>query len=235
LPVGASAAGRTVPGGQSGRALQARAVLRLLLVFLAGILVGANAVYFLMTRQHAPFPTRPVIERPSPPPTLEPAPPAANRNLPRSGALPPLPSPAGLIVPVQGMAASQLADTYTQTRSEGRVHEAIDIMAPRGTPVLAVADGAVEKLFDSRQGGVTLYQFEPSGTFVYYYAHLDRYAPGMVEGKVLRRGEVIGYVGSTGNAAPESPHLHFAVMVLGPERQWYNGAPLNPYPLLGGR
>jgi murein DD-endopeptidase MepM/ murein hydrolase activator NlpD len=112
---------------------------------------------------------------------------------------------------------SQLRDTFTDARSEGRVHDAIDIMADAGTPVLAVADGTVEKLFDSERGGLTIYQFEPSGRWCYYYAHLQRYADGLAEKQVIKRGEVIGYVGSTGNASAEAPHLHFEVHVLGPE------------------
>lgn len=222
-------------------------MLRIVLVFLAGVLVGANAVYYLMTRTRADAPAPPartVVERPAIEPTIQAPPPSAGTPqavapssvpAPIAPTTPALPSPAGLIVPVQGMVAAQLSDTYTATRSEGRTHEAIDIMAPRGTPVLAVADGTVEKLFDSKQGGLTLYQFEPSGKFAYYYAHLDRYEPGVIEGKALRQGEVIGYVGSTGNANPEGPHLHFAVFVLGPERQWWKGTAINPYPLLGGR
>ncbi len=218
-------------------------MLRIVLVFLAGVLVGANALYYVMTRQRADVRTpRPpaaievpaVVDdaKPAAPPVASPPPPPLPAP---ASVVPATPSPAGLIVPVQGMAAAQLSDTYTATRSEGRTHEAIDIMAPRGTPVLAVADGAVEKLFESKQGGLTLYQFEPSGKFVYYYAHLDRYAPGVVQGKPLRQGELIGYVGSTGNASPDGPHLHFAVFVLGPERQWWKGTPINPYPLLAGR
>jgi murein DD-endopeptidase MepM/ murein hydrolase activator NlpD len=222
-------------------------MLRIVLVFLAGVLVGANALYYVMTRQRAvpSAPSHPAaVERPAIVDDAKPAPPPAVADgLPAqaavpaaaAAAVPAVPSPAGLIVPVQGMAVAQLTDTYTATRSEGRTHEAIDIMAPRGTPVLAVADGRVEKLFESKQGGLTLYQFEPSGKFVYYYAHLDRYAPGVIEGRALRQGEVIGYVGSTGNASPDGPHLHFAVFVLGPERQWWKGTPINPYPLLGGR
>ena len=216
-------------------------MLRIMLVFLAGVLVGANAVYYLMTRQRVEVsvpPTPPIVEQPAVIDNTATAPPAST-SLPSAPVAPvvtpAVPSPAGLIVPVQGMAFAQLSDTYTATRSEGRVHEAIDIMAPRGTPVLAVADGTVEKLFNSKQGGLTLYQFEPSGKFAYYYAHLDRYAPGVIEGKPVRQGEVIGYVGSTGNASPDGPHLHFAVFVLGPERQWWKGTAINPYPLLGGR
>jgi len=140
--------------------------------------------------------------------------------------------PAGLLLPVQGIQPSQLRDTFTDARSEGRVHDAIDIMADAGTPVLAVADGTVEKLFDSERGGLTIYQFEPGGRWCYYYAHLQRYADGLAEKQAIKRGEVIGYVGSTGNASAEAPHLHFEVHVLGPEKQWWKGESINPYPLL---
>lgn len=141
-------------------------------------------------------------------------------------------APSGLLLPVQGILTSQLRDTFTDARSEGRVHDAIDIMADTGTPVLAVADGTVEKLFDSERGGLTIYQFEPSGRWCYYYAHLQRYADGLAEKQVIKRGEVIGYVGSTGNASDDAPHLHFEVHVLGPEKQWWKGESINPYPLL---
>lgn len=152
-----------------------------------------------------------------------------------TGARPPVavvPLPSGLVVPVQGVTPAQLSPTFEDARGEGRVHEALDIMAPTGTPVLAVADGHVEKLFDSKQGGLTIYQFEPGGRHAYYYAHLDRYAPGLVEMQQVRQGEVIGYVGSTGNADPSAPHLHFAIFVLGPEKQWWKGTPIDPWPLL---
>jgi len=142
--------------------------------------------------------------------------------------------PAGLLLPVSGVTAADLADTFNDRRGTDRVHEALDIMAPAGTPVLAVADGHVEKLFDSANGGLTIYQFEPSGRYVYYYAHLQRYAAGLEEGDRVRRGQVIGYVGSSGNASPEAPHLHFAIFRLGPEKRWWEGTPVNPYPLLGG-
>jgi hypothetical protein len=108
----------------------------------------------------------------------------------------------GLLLPVQGITAAQLQDTFTDARSEGRVHDAIDILAPAGTPVLAVADGTIEKLFDSDRGGLTVYQFEPGGRYCYYYAHLQRYADGLAEKQQVKRGQVIGYVGSTGNASP---------------------------------
>ncbi|CTP91570.1 M23 family metallopeptidase [Xanthomonas graminis] len=141
---------------------------------------------------------------------------------------------ADLLIPVQGVTRDQLQDTFTDARSQGRRHDAIDILAPAGTPVLAVADGNVEKLFDSERGGLTVYQFEPSGRYAYYYAHLQRYADGLAEKQPIRRGQVLGYVGSTGNADPGAPHLHFEVHRLGPEKQWWKGESLNPYPLLRG-
>jgi murein DD-endopeptidase MepM/ murein hydrolase activator NlpD len=107
-------------------------------------------------------------------------------------------------------------------------------MAPRGTPVLAAVDGTVEKLFESVPGGLTIYEFDRERTHAYYYAHLDRYAAGLAEGQALRQGDVIGYVGSTGNAAEDAPHLHFAIFVLGPEKRWWQGTAIDPYPLLAG-
>ena len=145
--------------------------------------------------------------------------------------LPPL-RPLALVIPVAGVKPAQLLDTYTDARGGTRSHEAIDIMAPLGTPVYAVEDGRVEKLFDSKQGGLTLYQFDPAGELAYYYAHLDRYAPGLVEGQALHQGDLVGYVGFTGNANPQAPHLHFAIFRLGPERKWWKGTPVNPYPFL---
>jgi len=144
----------------------------------------------------------------------------------------PPPSAAGMLLPVAGIKPAQLTDTFTQARGTGRLHDAIDIMAARGTPVLAAVDGKVEKLFTSKQGGLTIYEFDPAATHAYYYAHLDRYAAGLVEGMPLKRGDVIGYVGSTGNANPEAPHLHFAIFELGPEKHWWQGSAINPYPLL---
>ena len=145
-------------------------------------------------------------------------------------------SPPGLLLPVQGIHANQLRDTFNEGRDGNhRGHEAIDILAPRGTPVLAVDDGRIVKLFLSRLGGITLYQFDAAGRFAYYYAHLDRYADGIAEGQTVRRGAVIGYVGSTGNASPDAPHLHFAIFRLGPEKQWWKGEPVNPFGSLGGQ
>ena len=174
---------------------------------------------------------------PAPATTPVPADTSATPPAPDAGGAAPAPTNAAgaLLLPVQGIGADQLQDTFTDARSEGRVHDAIDILAPNGTPVLAVADGTVEKLFDSVRGGLTVYQFEPSGRYCYYYAHLDRYADGLAEKKTIKRGEVIGYVGSTGNASPEAPHLHFEIHVLGPEKQWWKGESINPYPVLKGR
>lgn len=138
-------------------------------------------------------------------------------------------------MPVQGVAVQSLQDTYADQRSAGaRVHEAMDIMAPRGTPVLAVDDGVIAKLFLSQPGGITLYQFDRSGRFAYYYAHLDGYAPGLAEGQRVQRGQLLGYVGSSGNANPDAPHLHFGIFRLDAERRWWTGVPINPYPYLRG-
>jgi len=136
-----------------------------------------------------------------------------------------------LIVPVAGISRTRLRDTYDERRGAGR-HEAIDIAAPRGTPVVAVGDGRVVKLFTSVPGGHTVYQFDPDEQFAYYYAHLDSHATGLKEGMPVKRGDVLGYVGSTGNAAAGAPHLHFAIFRLGPERRWWQGTPVNPYALL---
>jgi murein DD-endopeptidase MepM/ murein hydrolase activator NlpD len=141
---------------------------------------------------------------------------------------------SGLLMPVVGVKPGDLVDTYTQARQARGEHDAIDIMAPRGTPVVAVNDGEVVKLFDSVRGGLTVYQFGPQRKVVYYYAHLDRYAPGLAEGQQLRRGDPVGFVGSTGNASADAPHLHFEIGVLGPEKHWWQSRPINPYGRIGG-
>jgi murein DD-endopeptidase MepM/ murein hydrolase activator NlpD len=141
----------------------------------------------------------------------------------------------GLLIPVAGVAPADLVDTFTQARGEGRVHDAIDIMAPRGTPVLAANDGRVVKLFTSKPGGLTVYQFDPQQQVVYYYAHLDGYAPGLAEGHLLHRGDPLGFVGSTGNASADAPHLHFEVQLLGPEKQWWHATSINPYGRFAGQ
>lgn len=230
-------------------------MLKGLLLFIAGVLVGANVVYFLMTRHDRDGVGAPAVAttstvrtpadgnvaappepdrsgEPHGPTTPSPAPPAA----PVSSAPPvaaPSATPPGtaLLMPVRGVRPEQLGDTYNQTRGGTRIHEALDIMAPRGTPVLAATGGTIEKLFTSDAGGLTIYQFGPRREHVYYYAHLDRYAAGLKQGQAVKRGEVIGYVGSTGNANDDAPHLHFAIFVLGPEKRWWQGTAINPYPL----
>lgn len=139
-----------------------------------------------------------------------------------------------LRIPVEGIAARDLVDSFADARGQDRVHDALDIMAAEGTPVLAAADGPVVKLFDSVPGGLTLYQFDEAGQVAFYYAHLQRYAEGVQEGRTLGQGDVLGYVGHTGNANPAAPHLHFAIFVLGPEKRWWQGEAINPYPLLAG-
>lgn len=134
--------------------------------------------------------------------------------------------PAELIIPVEGVASAQLVDTWGQAR-EGRKHEGIDIMAPQGTPVRATADGRIAKLFWSKRGGTTIYEFDRSGRIVYYYAHLSTYAPGLKEGDEVRQGQLIAYVGSTGNAT--TPHLHFEIQRANAGHQWWRGTSLNPY------
>src|SRR4029077_3030191 len=145
--------------------------------------------------------------------------------------LPEIPQGPHISMPLGGVDPKTLTDSFHQARG-GHTHEALDIMAPRGTPVLAVAEGNVVKLFNSKQGGLTVYQFDNSGTWCYYYAHLDRYAPTLKEGMLLRKGDVLGYVGSTGDASPNAPHLHFAVFQLGPEKHWWQGTAIDPLPLL---
>lgn len=161
----------------------------------------------------------------------DPAPSA--REVPAAGVAADLPAGAlGLLIPVQGVKAASLVDSYEQSRGQGRRHDAIDIMAPRGAPVVAVADGVVMKLFNSVRGGITLYHLAPDRRTIYYYAHLDRYAPGVAEGQVLRRGQVLGYVGNTGDAGPGNYHLHFEVSTTADPKRYWGGAPQNPYPLL---
>jgi len=138
-----------------------------------------------------------------------------------------------LLIPVAGVAARQLIDTFADARANGRPHDAIDILAPLGTPVRAAADGTVEKLFVSKAGGNTVYVRSRSRAYRYYYAHLDRYRPGLREGETLHRGDAVGTVGYSGNADPAAPHLHFAVMRTTPTGRWWDsGEAINPYPLL---
>lgn len=144
------------------------------------------------------------------------------------------PTAPALIIPVTGVRLDELVDTYTQARASGaRRHDAIDILAPRGTAVIAAAPGTIEKLLLSKDGGNTVYVRSIDRRRIYYYAHLDSFAPGLDEGMTLRQGNLIGAVGSTGNADPSAPHLHFAVWMTTPERKWWEEAvALNPFPLL---
>jgi murein DD-endopeptidase MepM/ murein hydrolase activator NlpD len=132
---------------------------------------------------------------------------------------------------VQGIQPSQLKPTFNQARV-GHVHHALDILAPRGTPVIAAVDGTIRKLFFSRAGGITIYEFDRAAALVYYYAHLDRYADGVREGMAVKQGDVIGYVGTTGNAPASTPHLHFAIGRLTPEKRWWKSEAIDPYPIL---
>lgn len=159
---------------------------------------------------------------------------SAGASIDQIDALPPS-AVSNLLIPVGGVKAGDLVDTFTDARSQGRVHDAIDIMAARGTPVVAANDGHVVKLFTSVRGGLTVYEFDPQDQVIYYYAHLDSYAPGLAEGQVLRRGDPIGLVGSTGNASADAPHLHFEIEILGPEKQWWHATSINPYGRFDGQ
>ena len=232
---------------------------------LGGFVLGALTVLFIVwaysgfrTEDGLPAASPDEVEvQPAPaesPPPIAGAPPSSSSPDPSTGrsrpwtgeqpgpqaAVPPSPSSPdldrrNLLLPVQGIRPEQLQNTFEDSRSGGRVHNAIDIIAPRNTPVVAVEDGRIAKLFTSKQGGLTIYQFDPSEVYAYYYAHLDRYADGLKEGAMLRRGQVIGYVGVTGNAGPDNPHLHFAIYRLTPEKRWWEGEPINPFSVLGGR
>jgi peptidoglycan LD-endopeptidase LytH len=134
-----------------------------------------------------------------------------------------------MTVPVEGVTLRDLRDNFGEKRDSVRQHEALDILAPRGTRVIAVEDGTIAKLFTSDRGGLTIYQFDPTRTYAYYYAHLDRYAPGLKENMAVERGQLLGFVGTTGNAPKDTPHLHFAIFLLTEKKQWWQGAPLNPF------
>jgi murein DD-endopeptidase MepM/ murein hydrolase activator NlpD len=179
--------------------------------------------------------TNPTLAIPSPLPTTHPSaeatpqPTAATQPSPTAS-----PSSHSLLIPVAGVRPEQLRDTFSEARSEGRVHDAIDIPAPRGTPVLAAADGRIVKLFQSERGGTTIYQLDPDNKTIYYYAHLERYADGLSEGHIARRGEVVAYVGDTGNAGAGNYHLHFSILIVSDPKRYWDGTNINPYPLLRG-
>jgi peptidoglycan LD-endopeptidase LytH len=145
-------------------------------------------------------------------------------------------SPSGVALPVVGVKPEQLVDTFDAARSAGRRHDAIDIMAAEGTPVIAAADGTIEKLFYSNGGGgITIYERSPDQKWMYYYAHLQGYAPGLAEGQQVKRGQVIARVDHTGDAVASAPHLHFAINTMAPGERWWQGTAINPYPVLAGK
>jgi len=171
--------------------------------------------------------TTPSAEIPQAEPGLTPVQPAGDVALPTTfiGKL-------NLVIPVAGVKPEQLLDTFTDARSEGRSHDAIDIIAAAGTPVMAVSEGEIVKLFQSERGGITIYQLSPDKKLVFYYAHLQRYADGIAAGKYVRQGEVIAYVGDTGNAGAGNYHLHFSITALADPKRYWEGTNINPYPLL---
>ena len=170
----------------------------------------------------------------SSPTTASSSPPVAQTAAPKTITVEKLPS--GLVLPVQGVRVDQLTDTWGQSREGGkRVHQAIDIMAPGGTLVLSALPGTVEKLFNSERGGITAYVRTDDGHWQLYYAHLQGYAPGLAEGQHLKQGQVIGYVGDTGDAGPGNTHLHFAINRMAPGQRWHEGTAINPYPILAGK
>jgi murein DD-endopeptidase MepM/ murein hydrolase activator NlpD len=139
-----------------------------------------------------------------------------------------------LRLPIDGVDVESLKGGFSETRGGGRPHEAVDILAPRNTPIHAVEGGRIAKLFTSKAGGLTIYQFDPTERWCYYYAHLERYA-GIKEGQTVAQGDVIGYVGTSGNAPANTPHLHFAVFELNADKHWWQGTPIDPYRLLKER
>lgn len=207
-----------------------------LAVFFLGLFAGTVGTYAFLTRVWWPDIRLPADQRIVAGPTASPSPPPPTPPVALGVALPVLSTDLdqlrarGLVIPVSGVSALSLRDSFDDDRG-GRLHRAIDIMAPRRTPVIATADGRVEKLFISKGGGLTIYQFDAQGDYCYYYAHLDAYADDLAQGAAIRRGDVIGYVGSSGNASPEAPHLHFTIFRLGPQKRWWEGTAINPYPL----
>ncbi|HEY2486874.1 MAG TPA: M23 family metallopeptidase [Candidatus Binataceae bacterium] len=135
--------------------------------------------------------------------------------------------------PIDGLKASELHDSFNEIHY-GHLHQAIDIMKPYGTAIHAVVDGTIRKLFHSRAGGITIYEFDEDAAYCYYYAHLDRYVNGLAEGMTVKHGQILGYVGMSGNAEPNAPQLHFAIARLGPDKRWWKGTPIDPYPVLVG-
>ena len=205
------------------------AKLRILLVVLFLVIVALVSIAIR-------FRTTPVLPSIDLPPT---APVAIGTPLPPAETPTPATSnfvgTASLIIPVAGVKPEQLIDTFDDARSEGRVHDAIDIPAPAETPVLAAADGKILKLFHSDRGGTTIYQLSVDQKLVYYYAHLSHYADGLAEGDLVRQGQLIAYVGDTGNAGAGNYHLHFSIAAVSDPKRYWEGTNINPYPLLQNR
>ncbi len=204
--------------------------------FVSGIFTGAVLLYLVLWHRgmFTPLPTQSAAKVPrvaretprrTPPPEPDlPIPQATSHTAGGPG--------KGVIPPIENLQVADILETFSQARPGGRTHEATDIMAPLGTPVHAMVDGVIEKLFLSKPGGNTVYEFDEAQEYCYYYAHLDHYAEGIQEQQHVRRGTVIGYVGTTGNAAADAPHLHIAVNVISPDRKWWKGTPVDPYPIL---
>jgi peptidoglycan LD-endopeptidase LytH len=212
-----------------------------------GFVAGVFAMALIVWQFGSTIPTRSAVRASGPKtpaavdadsPVRPPAPTATSGGNSPEAAAPSIDAPpAGdlkdrnLEIPVEGVRADQLTPQFKDART-GHVHEALDIVAPMGTPVKAVEDGRIARLFLSKAGGTTIYQFDRGEKFCYYYAHLDRYAEGLREGDQVRRGQTIGYVGVSGNAPKNTPHLHFAVFRLTDQKRWWEGTPLDPYEIL---
>ena len=182
--------------------------------------------------QPSPFTISPPLTSVSPSSEVSPAPTPSADNTNAQASPTPIVQPSGLIIPVAGVSSAQLLDTFSAAREDGRVHDAIDIGAPKGTPVLAVAAGKILRLFESKAGGTTIYQLSADEKFIYYYAHLERYADGLYEGGFVVQGQTIAYVGDTGNAGAGNYHLHFSIATTSDPKRWWDGVNINPYPLL---
>ncbi len=186
--------------------------------FLIGCVIGATAILLYLTETQRLVSAAPV---------------AGSRGRPVAGSPGIAVANEPLIIPVEGITADHLKSSFDESRGGGfRVHHALDILVPRGTPVLAAVSGTIRKLFVNGAGGITIYEFDRAEEKCYYYAHLDRYTNLLHEGQVVEQGDVIGYVGTTGNAPANTPHLHFAITVLTPSREWWKGEPIDPFPLL---
>jgi len=210
-----------------------RFVAKLRILLCVVFLVIVSLVWMAITYRTKPVlpsielpPSSPVAVGTPLPPEPEPSPSPESANFVGQ---------VNLIVPVAGVRPDQLIDTFDDARSEGRVHDAIDIPAAAETPVLAAAGGKILKLFQSERGGTTIYQLNTNGDLVFYYAHLARYADGLAEGNVVKQGEVIAYVGDTGNAGPGNYHLHFSIATVSDPKRYWEGTNINPYPLLHDR